>query len=232
MFGDLEDYYMPILAKESFNGNYQFYTCRGDKDRDMPIDVYLSKVTPYLRILINEKKIRDQKIQLDIGINLRHITEDKRITFYVKTANIICLPTDNTDDILDQPIAFFYKFYQDKLLICRTDSSFVYESVEGLDIHFHKIDLNRGASYMPSPDWLKNKGATINPKNTKGNYCFIYAVTIALNHKELGSNSERISAKLISHFPTYNWDYIDFPASMADYKTLEKTNRDIALTIL
>ena len=73
MFGDLDDYYMPILAKESFNGNYQFYTCRGDKDRDMPIDIYLSKVTPYLRILINEKKIRDQKIQLDIGINLRHI---------------------------------------------------------------------------------------------------------------------------------------------------------------
>ena len=69
-------------------------------------------------------------------------------------------------------------------MICRTDSSFVYESVEGLDINFHKIDLNRGASYIPSPDWLKNKGATINPKNTKGNYCFMYAVTIALNLKE------------------------------------------------
>ena len=90
MFGDLDDYYMPILAKESFNGNYGFYTCRGDKDRDIPIDTYLSKVTPYLRILINEKKIRDQKIQLDIRINLRHITEDKRITLYVKTANILC----------------------------------------------------------------------------------------------------------------------------------------------
>ena len=122
--------------------------------------------------------------------------------------------------------------YQDKLLICRTDSSFVYESVEGLDINFHKIDLNRGASYIPSPDWLKNKGATINPKNTKGNYCFMYAVTIALNHKELGSNPEHILAKLISHIPKYNWDYIDFPASMADYKTFENNNTDIALTIL
>ena len=96
----------------------------------MPIDTYLSKVIPYLRILINEKKITDQKIQLDVGINLKHITEDKRITFYVKTPNIICLPTDNTDDILDQLIASFYRFYQDKLLICRTGSCFVYETVE------------------------------------------------------------------------------------------------------
>ena len=65
----------------------------------MTIDTYLDKVIPYLRILIDKKKITDQKIQLDIGTNLRHITEDKRITFYVKTVNIMCLPSDNTDDI-------------------------------------------------------------------------------------------------------------------------------------
>ena len=65
----------------------------------MTIDTYLDKVIPYLRILIDNKKITDQKIQLDIGTNLRHITEDKRITFYVKTVNIMCLPSDNTDDI-------------------------------------------------------------------------------------------------------------------------------------
>ena len=38
-FGDLDDYYKPILAKESFNRNYQMFTCRGDKNRDMDIDV-------------------------------------------------------------------------------------------------------------------------------------------------------------------------------------------------
>ena len=39
-FGDLDDYYMPILAKESFDGNYQMYSCRGDKERNMYITVY------------------------------------------------------------------------------------------------------------------------------------------------------------------------------------------------
>ena len=193
-FDDLDFCYKSILAKENFNGNYQVYTCRSDKDRDMPIYIYLEKVTPFLRILIDEKKTSDQKIQIDIRINLRQTTEDKRITFYVKTATIRCLPSDNTDDILEQLIASFYKFYNEKLLICRTDSSFAYESVEGLGINFHNIDLNMCGSYITSPDWLKNKGATINPQNARDNYCYMYAITIALNHKEIGRDLEHISA--------------------------------------
>ena len=146
-FGDLDDYYKPILAKESFNGNYQMYTCRGDKNRDMDIDMYLDKVRPYLITLINEKKISDQKIQLDIAINLRHITKNDRITFYVKSKNIVCLPSDNSEDILEL-INSLRKYCADKLLICRTDSSYVYESDEGLSIHFHKIYIEEVLIYL------------------------------------------------------------------------------------
>ena len=89
-------------------------------------------------------------------------------------------------------------------MLCRISSSFVYASVEGIRIQFHKIELNRGSSYIPSPDWLKNKGATNNPQNTKDSYCFVYAVTFALYHKEIGHNPERISKRLIEHIPKYN----------------------------
>ena len=81
-FGDLDDYYKPILAA-SFNDNYQMYACRGDENRDMDIDMYLDKVRPYLIALIDEKKLSDQKIQLDIELNLRHITKNDRITFFL-----------------------------------------------------------------------------------------------------------------------------------------------------
>ena len=111
-FGDLDDCYKPLLAGKFAGGNYQLYTCRGDRDRNMPIDTYLDKVIPYLRMLIH-KKVTDQKMQLDIRINLMHITDaNKRITFYMKTDNIICLPGDNTDDILEQLIASFYEKYR------------------------------------------------------------------------------------------------------------------------
>ena len=50
----------------------------------------------------------------------------------------------------------------------------------------------RGGSYIDSPKWLKNKKATINPKNN-GNKCFQYSLTVALNHEQIKNNPERIS---------------------------------------
>ena len=199
-FGDLDDYYKPILAKENFNGNYQMYTCREDKNGDMDIDMYPDKVRPYLITLIDEKKLSEQKIKLDIAINLRHITKNDRNTFYVKSKNITCLLSDNSEDILEQLINLLRNYYEDKLLLCRIDSSYVYESVEGISIHFHKIDLNRGTSYIPLPDWLKNKGATINPQNTKDSNCFMYALTIYLNHEKIGQTQAAYQAGSMNEF--------------------------------
>ena len=47
--------------------------------------------------------------------------------------------------------------FDDDLVLSREGSSFVYESVEECNIHFHKIDLRRGASFIDTPEWLKNK---------------------------------------------------------------------------
>ena len=44
-----------------------------------------------------------------------------------------------------------------------------------------KTDLKRAESYMPCPDWIAQKGATINPKNEKDNKCFQCLIISALN---------------------------------------------------
>ena len=44
------------------------------------------------------------------------------------------------------------------------ESSFTFERIDVLDYHLHKTSLNRGSSYIESPEWIKNKGVTINPK--------------------------------------------------------------------
>ena len=88
----------------------------------------------------------------------------------------------------------------------REGSNFVFESVDLLYYSLHKISLNRGGSYIDSPDWIKNKKATINPKS-KYNKCFRHAITAALNHKEIRYNPERIyNLKLF--FSKYNWEGI------------------------
>ena len=33
------------------------------------------------------------------------------------------------------------------------------------------MQLKRGSSYIPSPKWISDKKATINPKNLNDNFC-------------------------------------------------------------
>ena len=94
----------------------------------------------------------------------------------------------------------------------------------------HKISLDRGGSYIDSPDWIKNKKATINPKN-KDNQCFKYAITAALNHNKISNHPERISM-LRPFINNYNWKDIDFPSDKKDYKKFERNNNTVALNIL
>ena len=60
-----------------------------------------------------------------------------------------------------------------------------------MDFMLHKTSLKRLGSYIESPEWLKTKEATINPKNEKDNKCFLYALTIALNYGEIKKKSRR-----------------------------------------
>ena len=103
-------------------------------------------------------------------------------------------------------------------------SSFVFDYINFLDIKFNQIDLIRGGSYIKSPKWLSEKKATINPKNDKkdDNYCFMYAITVALNHQEIGDYPERISKKLLEHIPKYNWNKINLPFQRKTGKYLKK----------
>ena len=50
-------------------------------------------------------------------------------------------------------------------------SEFAYDSVDALYYNLNKVSLSRGGSYIDSLKWLKNKNATINPKNKDGK-CF------------------------------------------------------------
>ena len=107
-------------------------------------------------------------------------------------------------------------------------SSFTFGRINLLEYHLHKISLNRDSSYIDCPRWIKNKGVTINPKNTEDNNCFQYAIITALNYQNIDHHPERIS-KLKPFISNCNWDSIDFPAGHKDYSAFQKNN--IAINI-
>ena len=112
-----------------------------------------------------------------------------------------------------------------------TGSSYLFEKVDLLEYHFHKVALKRGSSYIPSPEWINNKKSTINPQNTEDNNCFQYSIVAALNHQKILNHSERIS-NLKPFIDNYNWNDLEFPAGHKDYSVFEKNNPSIALNIL
>ena len=72
-------------------------------------------------------------------------------------------------------------------------SAFVFDYVDLSYQKSHEISPNHGGSYVVSPDRIKNKKATVNPINKGYNKCFQFAVTVALNHEEVGKHAERIT---------------------------------------
>ena len=122
------------------------------------------------------------------------------------------------------------KRYQKGLETKMEGSNFVFESVNLLYYSLHKISLNRGGSYIDSPDWIKHKKATINPKS-KDNKCLRDSIIAALNHEKIKNHPERIS-NFMPFIDQYNLKGIDFPSHSKDWKKFEQNNKTIALNIL
>ena len=109
------------------------------------------------------------------------------------------------------------------------DSKFVFDEIIRMDIDFHRLNLTRGSSYMPLPDWLAKKGTIINPKNSDMEF-FKWAVIATTKWREIGDHPERIS-KLRRYENDFDWSETRFPASFRDFKRFESRN-EITINII
>ena len=114
-------------------------------------------------------------------------------TWHAKSHNIENMMGSETDDIINELFESLFQRHQKRLEASeKKESSFIFDSVNLLHYHLHKTSLRRGKSYIKSPELLKNKRATINPKNIDDN-CFQYALTVALDDDKIEKHPERIS---------------------------------------
>ena len=134
----------------------------------------------------NHKAKGEWKIQLSIRIIFVSFTySNETRVMHPKSDNIVLMSGIETNDAINELFNTFRRRYQEGLETKMKGSSFTFERIDLLEYHLHKISLNRGSSYINSPEWIKNKGVTINPKNTKNHMCFQYAITAALNHQNI-----------------------------------------------
>ena len=227
-----EDYYKPIIVNSAFNNNYIQYESKGDKI--LTIEEYFSMIESYLVDMINDHKNQGEwKIQLSAEINFISSKPDSDETriMHTKSNNIEITIGSDTDEVIENLFRSLLQRYQENLEEKMRGSEIVFDGINLLHYDLNKISLNRGGSYIKSPDWIENKKATINPQNKKDDKCFQYALTVTLNHEKIKRDRQRIS-KIKPFIDQYNWNEIDFPSTGKDWKKFELNNKSIALNIL
>ena len=230
LFNDVNenDYYNPQEIKSAFDGSYILYGSKEDKDAKLALSEYFDKIRAYLRDMINYYKAEGEwKIQLVMGIIfVFFIDGNETQVMHTKSDNIEIMNGIDTSDTINELIDSFMKRYQEGLETKMKGSSYIFERIDLLEYHLHKISLNRESSYIKCDEWLKNKEVIINPKNIKDNNCFQYAITAALNYQNINSHPERIS-KLKPLINNYNWKDIEFPSHSKDWRKLNKIIRQL-----
>ena len=96
-------------------------------------------------------------------IFISFIDKNKTKVMHTKSDNVEIMNATDTSDAINKLINSFIKRYQEGLETKMKGSRYIFERIDLLEYHLHKISLNRGNSYIDPPIWIKNKGVTINP---------------------------------------------------------------------
>ena len=132
----------------------------------------------------------------------------------------------DTEDVTDTLFnTILQRFQQAQETSNDKGSEFIPESVELLYYYFQKINIRRAESYIMSPDWLVNKGATINPKNQKDNKCFQWSIISGLNYNKI---KEKELKKLLK----FRRVDTDFSSHQRYWENFEQENNSIAINVL
>ena len=71
---------------------------------------------------------------------------------HTKSDNVECMSRIETNDNINELFESIFKRYQENLKTKMKGNSFVFERVDLLHYIFHKKSMNRGGSYIDSPN--------------------------------------------------------------------------------
>ena len=106
-------------------------------------------------------------------------------------------------------------------------SRFVFNEFMYLDVNFHQLNLMRGSSYLPLPDWLVRKKAIVNPHNDDEE-CFKWVVITLGN---IGMKDPQRVSNLRKFTDNYDWSGLEFPVSVKDLGKFE-TRNNVSVNVL
>ena len=210
------------MIEGAFGGAYSRYRIDGVEGMDLP--TFFSKTRDsILSLLRRESAHRAIRSQTTTWITFMKGSEYVDLVFNSKMTPVYNL--NDVDNIVRSMIEHMAQQVENPAL---RDSKFVFDMVMQMDTNIHRLNLMRGSSYIPLPEWLSHKEAIINPKNLDVK-CFKWDVIAALKWKEIGHDQQRVSK--LRRYDDLDWDGINFPVSTNDINRFESRNQ-ISVSIL
>ena len=214
----------PRLLEGAFNGAYWRYGIDGIEGMD--VNIFFDRTRKFLIELLSRETM-NRVVHSQATTWIRFIKDGvEQVELAFNSRMLAVYNLSDMNGLVSEMIAHMQQQIENPAL---KDSKFVFDGVIHMDIDFHRLNITRGSSYIPLPDWLARKGAIINPKNLDME-CFKWAVIAAMKCEDTGDHPEQKS-KLRRYEDEFDWDGIEFPASFRDIKRFESRN-EITINIL
>ena len=228
--------FKPIELEQAFGGAYRSYRINGRPKID--VDTFFNRIGKRLIELIErELKTRTSaRIQTTVWIRFvrdgppsgpgeTHDEESQeRVELAFNSLMTSVYRGSETDQIVDGMITNMKFQIENPALL---NSRFVFNEFLYLDVNFHQLNLTRGSSYLPLPDWLARKKAIVNPHNNDEE-CFKWSVIAAEN---AGMKDPQCVSNLRKFMDNYDWSGLEFPVSIKDIGKFE-TRNNISVNVL
>ena len=205
--GELEPF-KPIELEQAFNGAYRSYRVNGRPKID--VDTFFKRIRKGLIELIKRELKTRTSALIQTTTWIRFVRDDEegqeRVELAFNNLMMSVYPGSDLDQIVAGMIANMKFQIENPVLL---NSRFVFNEVLYLDINFHQLNLMRGSSYLPLPDFIAKRKAMINPQNGDEE-CFKWAIIAADKWMDIDSHPEGVS-NLRGFADNYDWSRLEFP---------------------
>ena len=228
--------FKPIELEQAFGGAYRSYRINGRPKID--VDTFFNRIGKRLIELIERELKTRTSARIQTTAWIRFIRDgpprgpgeahdeegQERVELAFNSLMTIVYRGSETDQIVDGMIANMKFQIENPALL---NSRFVFDEFLYLDVNFHQLNLTRGSSYLPLPDWLARKKAIVNPHNDDEE-CFKWSV---IAEEKVGMKDPQRVSNLRKFTDNYDWSGLEFPVSIKDIGKFE-TRNNISVNVL
>ena len=228
--------FKPIEIEQAFNGAYRSHRVNGRPKMDL--DTFFNRIRKGLIQLIKQELKARTSARIQTTVWVRFVREapggplrddeegQERVELAFNSLMTSVYQGSDLDQTVDGMIANMKFQIENPVLL---NSRFVFDEVLYLDVNFHQLNLMRGSSYLPLPDFIAKKKAVINPQN-RDKECFKWAITAVDKWMDIDSHPERVS-NLGEFADNYDWSGLEFPVLLKQIGKFEAKN-DISVNVL